>query len=44
VAAAETKAAMAAAAMMPARGPAAFVGFVMSMHFQFSIGERYIFR
>jgi len=29
---------------MPARGPAAFVGFVMSMHIQFSVVERYIFR
>jgi hypothetical protein len=37
VAAAETKAAMAAAAMMPACGPAAFVWFAMSMHTQFSV-------
>jgi hypothetical protein len=36
MATAEAKAAMAAAAMMPARGPAAFVGFTMSMHFSSS--------
>jgi hypothetical protein len=44
MAAAESEAAMAAAAMMPARGPAAFVGFAMSMHIQVSVVERYIFR
>jgi hypothetical protein len=33
MAAAETEAAMAATAMMPARGPAAFVWFAVSMHF-----------
>jgi hypothetical protein len=37
VAAAETKTAMAATAMMPACGPAAFVWFAMSMHTQFSV-------
>jgi hypothetical protein len=29
---------------MPARGPVAFVWFAVSMHIQFSVAERYIFR
>jgi hypothetical protein len=38
VAAAEPDAAMAAAAMVPAHGPAAFVRFAVSMHFLGSPG------